>query len=89
MADAIARRLEELENFHSIVIENRRAYFQGEIERLHHEVGRRDDAIATLDEERRTHLRVLETSGALERSSRNPRRNSRTFEHKCVTSKLV
>ncbi|MFC1970719.1 ABC-three component system protein [Chloroflexota bacterium] len=60
------RRLEEVKEFHSQVIEHRRRFLAAEIERLRRVISQRDADIKTKTEDRSTLLNILKTQGALE-----------------------
>jgi uncharacterized protein YydD (DUF2326 family) len=64
--DAVARRLDDVAEFHRQVVVNRREYLLTEIGRLEEAVKDRDGAIARLDEDRARLMAVLQTHGALD-----------------------
>lgn len=70
LPEQVHRRLEEVHAFHDAVIENRRSYLAGEIDRLKAAVASRDEEIAAADSRRSELLQVLESSGALEEYTR-------------------
>lgn len=66
----VVRRLEEVENFHRIIIENRRDFLSTEIERIRRDVSSRERLIREKTEHRAFLLEVLQTHGALEEYTR-------------------
>ncbi|QKQ75981.1 ABC-three component system protein [Nostoc sp. TCL240-02] len=62
----VIRRLEEVETFHSRLIQNRRDFLASEIKRLRREIGSRKSFIREKTEDRAELLEVLKTHGALE-----------------------
>ena len=66
----VVRRLEEVENFHRIIIENRRDFLSTEIERIRRNVSSRERLIREKTEQRASLLEVLQTHGALEEYTR-------------------
>ena len=66
LPDATCRRLEEAENFHRTVVENRRAHLQAEIASAEARVAQRSVRKADLDRRRRQIMRLLQSGGALE-----------------------
>jgi len=60
------RRLEEVSEFYSSLIENRRAHLKQEISELNAQISVREKRIASLDRERRDILGALKGRGALE-----------------------
>lgn len=64
--DSVRRTLNEAKEFHSKIIENRRAFLETEIRRIDREIGFRNDEIKRLTEVRAASLIVLETHGALQ-----------------------
>jgi uncharacterized protein YydD (DUF2326 family) len=60
------RRLDEVNEFHNKVTQNRQEYLRAEITRLRLSVAERDERIAQLETERKDALSLLETGGALE-----------------------
>ena len=64
--DSVRRTLTEAKEFHSKIIENRRAFLETEIRRIDREIGFRNDEIKRLTEVRADSLIVLETHGALQ-----------------------
>ncbi|MBW4563521.1 MAG: DUF2326 domain-containing protein [Mojavia pulchra JT2-VF2] len=62
----VIRRLEEVETFHSRLIENRREFLASEIKRLGREIAYRQSFIRDKTEDRAELLEVLKTHGALE-----------------------
>jgi uncharacterized protein YydD (DUF2326 family) len=68
--EQVSRRLQEVKDFHSAVVSNRRAYLANEIERLDGAITDRDGEIASLDERKSELMRVLESAGALEEYTR-------------------
>jgi uncharacterized protein YydD (DUF2326 family) len=63
---AIRRRLDEVQEFHNRVIENRRAFLAEEITRIERTLASRAEKIREFSDERATLLNVLRTHGALE-----------------------
>ncbi len=66
----VVRRLEEVEIFHRILIENRREFLSTEIARIRREISSRERLIREKTEERASLLEVLQTHGALEEFTR-------------------
>lgn len=62
----VAKRLEDVHEFHHKIIINRRVFLAGEVERLRAAVSRRDEEIRRLTEERARLMKILQTQGALE-----------------------
>lgn len=60
------RRLEEVQNFHKTIVENRRNFLATEIDRLKREIARRDRLVQSRTEKRAEIMEVLRTHGALE-----------------------
>ncbi|MEG4860765.1 DUF2326 domain-containing protein [Microcoleus sp. K1-B6] len=66
----VVRRLEEVETFHRILIENRREFLSSEIARIRRDISSRERLIREKTEERASLLEVLQTHGALEEFTR-------------------
>jgi uncharacterized protein YydD (DUF2326 family) len=66
LPEQVVRRLDEVNAFHEAVVENRRAYLEGEVERLRAATVEREQSIAAIDDRRTDLMRVLESTGALE-----------------------
>lgn len=66
----VVRRLEEVEIFHRILIENRRDFLSTEIARIERDISSRERLIREKTEERASLLEVLQTHGALEEYTR-------------------
>jgi len=70
LPELVCKRLQDVEQFHTTLISNRRHFLDTEIQRLNVEIQDRDRAITTFTEERASLLSVLETHGALEEYTR-------------------
>lgn len=66
----VVRRLEDVENFHRQVIENRRGFLLTEIQRLRRTIADLDQLIQNKAERRAERLEILQTHGALEEYTR-------------------
>lgn len=66
LPDTTLRRIEDVQNFHKTIIENRRAFLQTEMERLKREISKRNEYIRTKTEERASIMEVLRSHGALD-----------------------
>jgi uncharacterized protein YydD (DUF2326 family) len=66
----VSRRLEEVENFHHQIIENRSEFLSIEINRLTRTIGELDILIREKTDRRASRLEVLQTHGALEEYTR-------------------
>jgi uncharacterized protein YydD (DUF2326 family) len=66
----VNRRLEEVENFHRQIIENRQEFLSVEIQRLRRTVIQLDDAIKEKTDQRASRLEILQNHGALEEYTR-------------------
>jgi len=64
--ESVRRTLEEAKEFHSKIVENRRAFLETEIKRLERQIDRRNDEIKELTDSRASSLEVLGTHGALQ-----------------------
>lgn len=60
------RRLEEVQNFHTSIIENRRSFLAAEMDRLRRAITSREGIIEAKTRERASVMEVLKTHGALE-----------------------
>jgi len=66
----VSRRLEEVENFHHQIIENRREFLSTDVNRLIRTINQLDNIIREKTEQRASRLEVLQTHGALEEYTR-------------------
>lgn len=66
LPDMVRRRFDEVERFHRIIIENRRAHLTAEIASAEARVADRDQRTAERDRRRRQIMGVLRSGGALE-----------------------
>ncbi len=66
LPDGVRQRLDQVEAFHTAVVQNRRSFLDDEIDRLKSAVGKRETEIGTLDAERAVQMQVLRTHGALD-----------------------
>lgn len=66
LADGFVMRLQEVEQFHAALLQNRRAFLQREIETLDAALAARARELDALDERRDNALRTLEAGGAFE-----------------------
>ena len=66
LASGVARRLEEVKQFHEAVIRNRVLHLQTEISTLEHRLATRRQEMSKADSERADILRVLSSHGALD-----------------------
>ena len=64
--DSVHRTLTEAKEFHSKIIENRRAFLETEISRIERKIRSQNDEVRRLTEERADLLIILETHGALQ-----------------------
>ena len=64
--DSVRRTLTEAKEFHSKIIENRRAFLETEISRIERKIRHQNDEIRRLTDERADLLSILETHGALQ-----------------------
>lgn len=64
--DLVRRTLTEAKEFHSKIIENRRAFLETEIRRIERKIRLQNEEIRRLTDERADLLRILETHGALQ-----------------------
>lgn len=62
----VIRRLDEVEHFHSLIIQNRRAFLSAEINRLRRTIIELDNILRKKTNERASRLEVLQSHGALE-----------------------
>lgn len=60
------RRIEEVQEFHHSIIENRRGFLAAEVSRLRRDMVARDQVVEAKSNERAAALAILETHGALE-----------------------
>lgn len=68
--EAVTKRLEEVEAFHTKVVENRRQFLLAETDRLHQEIERRKAEIERKHDRQVTILTLLNTHGALDQYSK-------------------
>ncbi len=66
LPDLPRRRIEEVERFHRVVVENRRSHLSGEIESAERRIIERDRRKNELDERRAQLMELLKSGGALE-----------------------
>ncbi len=66
LPDGVRQRLDQVEAFHTAVVQNRRSFLDDEIDRLKSAVSKRETEIGTLDAERAVQMQVLRTHGALD-----------------------
>ncbi|MBW4490600.1 MAG: DUF2326 domain-containing protein [Trichocoleus desertorum ATA4-8-CV12] len=66
----VIRRLEEVENFHHQIVENRREFLSAEVKRLRRTITDFDKIIREKTNQRASRLEVLQTHGALEEYTR-------------------
>lgn len=64
--DSVRRTLKEAKEFHSKIVENRRAFLDTEIKRLERQIERRNEKIKELTDSRASSLEILNTHGALQ-----------------------
>ena len=62
----VKKRFEDVEKFHSQVIQNRQKFLNSEILRLKHSCEERREKIEKLDTQRRSLMKIIQTEGALE-----------------------
>ena len=65
-SDSVRRTLTEAKEFHSKIIENRRAFLETEIRRIERKIRLQNEEIRRHTDERADLLRILETHGALQ-----------------------
>ena len=70
LPNLVIRRLEEVENFHHQLIENRRVFLATEIARLRRSISTRERLIREKTEQRASRLEILRIHGALEEYTR-------------------
>jgi uncharacterized protein YydD (DUF2326 family) len=63
---ATLRRIDDVQNFHRTILDNRRVFLQSEMERLKREIAKRDEYIRSKTEERASIMEVLRSHGALD-----------------------
>ena len=63
---SLVKKIDEISDFHSLVIKNRHDYLKSEITRLERDINQHDDIIIDLSDRRRELLLILQTHGALE-----------------------
>ncbi len=66
LPERISRRLEEVQNFHSRLIKNRRTFLTEAIERLEFEIAQREISLTEMTNRRADLMQVLKTHGALD-----------------------
>ncbi|SDN48768.1 Uncharacterized protein YydD, contains DUF2326 domain [Geodermatophilus siccatus] len=66
LGDAVVRRLSDVVSFHEQIARNRRDYLESEVRRLRQVDAQLTSDIERLDEERRTDMRLLATTGAID-----------------------
>lgn len=66
LPDLVVKRLQDVREFHELVVANRRNFLRVEIERLSANVAERDELIRHFTEERAELMRILQSHGALE-----------------------
>lgn len=76
--DSVHRTLEEAKEFHSKIVENRRAFLETEIKRLERRIDRRNDEIKALTETRAGSLEILNTHGALQEMTKLQEQHAET-----------
>ncbi|WML58548.1 DUF2326 domain-containing protein [Neobacillus sp. PS2-9] len=64
--DLVKRELEQVQDFHDKVVENRREFLQAEIARLKRNIHERDQKIKSNSDKRAEYLQILSDFGALE-----------------------
>ncbi|MDX1983399.1 MAG: hypothetical protein SFV51_24215 [Bryobacteraceae bacterium] len=72
----VKRRLEDVATFNRTLLENRRAFLQEEMQRLHADIAGRTAQIEARTAERAAHMDILRTHGALEEYSGLQRRHA-------------
>lgn len=70
LSDAVLRSLQEVQDFHAQITENRKLYLQGEIERLQGRYAEREAQILSLSTERSARMDALSSGGALDEFTR-------------------
>lgn len=65
-ADILMKKIEEVQNFHNTVVQNRKEYLLLEIEKLKEVITIREQGIKSLTDKRAELLEILNTHGALE-----------------------
>lgn len=70
LGSLVKERLDNVQAFHAQLVENRRAFLTGEIDRLEQSVQQRTDITQTLSVKRADLLKVLQTHGALSEYTR-------------------
>lgn len=70
LPNSVLRRLEDVQNFHSTLLANRRQFLKEEVERINRRIISRDELIAIKTGQRAEILQTLQTYGALEEYSR-------------------
>lgn len=78
--DGLKRTLASAKDFHTRVIQNRKAFLQTEIERLTRQLAERDDQIRRFTEARAESLQVLQSHGAIEELVQLQERHAATKE---------
>lgn len=63
---SVKRHLTDVQEFHSTLVENRRSFLSGEVQRLEHDQEVRSAAIEDLSAQRAELMTILETHGALD-----------------------
>ncbi|CAJ1581884.1 DUF2326 domain-containing protein [[Mycobacterium] wendilense] len=66
LADGFRRQIDEVRDFHTALLVNRRTFLRGEIESLDRRIAERTAQLAQLDEQRDGVLRTLDAGGALD-----------------------
>ena len=76
--DSVRRTLKEAKEFHSKIVENRRAFLVTEINRLERQIERRNNEIKELTDARANSLEILDTHGALQEMTKLQERHVET-----------
>jgi uncharacterized protein YydD (DUF2326 family) len=66
LADGFKRQIDDVRDFHTTLIANRRGFLQGEIDSLDRRIASRTALLTRLDEQRDAALRTLDAGGALD-----------------------
>lgn len=66
LPDLVVKRLQDVQEFHELVVANRRDFLKAEVERLSANIVERDELIRSFTDERAKLMRILQSHGALD-----------------------
>lgn len=78
-AVSLKKKLDEVVNFHNAIIENRKSYLHGEIEKIKNNIMQQETALKDISERRAVLLEILDSHGALEEYTAMQERYSTTL----------